>query len=128
MATALTEGSVRLSHFTDERVRDPQLMQIMEKVRTVVHPELRGEDTFLLKEFTDVAIELDNRRSVSVRVPRIGNRGSRDRPVTLTDLEAKFMDCASGFPNPGGVRAAFDKLARLETLTEVREVSACLKT
>ncbi len=127
VATALSERSVRLSHFTDERARDPALVALMSKVRMVVHPELHGNDTFLLKEFTDVGIELTDGRKLDQRVPRIGNRGSRDRPVTLADLEGKFMDCASGYANAAGAREAFSLLSRLEALPDVRTLSACLQ-
>ncbi len=127
VATALSERSVRLSHFTDERARDPAQVSLMGKVRMVVHPELHGNDTFLLKEFTDVEIELTDGRKLSQRVPRIGNRGSRDRPVTLADLEGKFMDCASSFPDAAGARQTFDKLARLEGLVDVGQISVSLQ-
>ena len=126
VATALVERSVKLSHFTDERARDPALRQLMDKVRMVVHPELYGNHTFLLKEFTDVTLDLNDGRNVSQRVQRIANRGSRDRPVSLAELQAKFMDCASGYPDAGGARRAFDKLSRLEILSDIREVTACL--
>ena len=128
VATALAEGSVRLSHFTDERARDPAFGRIMDKVQMVVHPELHGNDTFLLKEFTDVRIELNDGRSVEQRVPRIGNRGSRDRPVTLDDLKEKFMDCASGYPDAAGVLRLFGGLAELQNLPNVRDLARGLQS
>ena len=127
VATAIAERSVRLSHFTDARACDPALARLMEKVGMTVHPELRGNDTFLLKEFTDVTIELQGGACHTQRVPRIGNRGSRDRPVTLAELEAKFMDCASSYPDAAAAQKAFELLTRLETLTEIREVTQCLQ-
>ena len=125
-ATALAERSVRLSHFTDERANDGALRRIMDKVSMVVHPDLHGNDTFLTKEFTDVTLELADGSKVEQRVPRIGNRGSRDRPVTLEDLRAKFMDCASGYGNQNGVRQLFSALADLANITDVRKLSEFL--
>lgn len=127
VATALTQRSVRLAHFTDARACDPALARLMEKVSMQVHPELRSNDTFLLKEFTEVTIALENGASHVQRVPRIGNRGSRDRPVTLEQLEAKFMDCASTYPHAGAAHKTFELLTRLENLTEIREVTQCLQ-
>lgn len=127
VATALSERSVRLSHFTDERARDPVLVCLMDKVKMVVHPELRGNDTFLLREFTDIVIELDDGRALNQRVPRIGNRGSRDRPVTLDELHGKFLDCASAYPDSPGAQEAFRQLAILESVADVRLLSASLQ-
>ncbi len=127
VATAIVERSVRLSHFTDARAREPALARLMEKIGMTVHPELHGNDTFLLKEFTEVTIELLDGACHTQRVPRIGNRGSRDRPVTLGELEAKFMDCASSYPDTAAAQKTFDLLTRLESLTDIREVTQCLQ-
>ncbi len=126
-ATALSERSVRLGHFTDERTRDPALKRLMDKVQMVVHPDLHGNETFLIREFTDVAIETVDGKTYSQRVPRIANRGSRDRPVTLEDLREKFMDCAAAYADAGGVREAFAKLSDLENVADIREITACLR-
>jgi 2-methylcitrate dehydratase PrpD len=128
VATALAERSVKLAHFTDARVRDPGIGRLMARVRSEVHPELHGNDTFLTREFTDVTVELADGRKLSQRVPRIGNRGSRDRPVTLNDLHEKFMDCASGFRNQAGARRLFERLAQLQDVADTREFAACLRS
>lgn len=127
VATALEHRSVNLGHFTDERANDPAFGALMARVKQVVHPELHGPETFLQKEFTDVEIELTDGRKFNQRVNRIANRGSRDRPVSLAELQEKFMDCASSYRRPAAARAAFDVLARLETLSDIREVTACLQ-
>jgi 2-methylcitrate dehydratase PrpD len=127
VATALRERSVRLGHFTDERVRDPELQRLMGRVQMVVHPELHGEETFLLKEFTDVTLDLVDGRQLARRVNRIANRGSRGRPATAQDLAAKFHDCAEGYGDPAGADAALDKLQHLEALADIREITACLR-
>jgi 2-methylcitrate dehydratase PrpD len=123
VATAMMERNVRLSHFTDERARDPELGRVMDKVDMVVHPDLHGNDTFLTKEFTDVTLELVDGRRLEQRVPRIGNRGSRDRPVTLADLKDKFMDCAAGHANASGLDRLFGQLADLKSIPDVRILS-----
>lgn len=127
VATAMAERSVRLSHFTDERARDPWLGKIMDKVSMVVHPDLHGNDTFLTKEFTDVTLELVDGSKVEQRVPRIGNRGSRDRPVTLGDLREKFLDCNGRNMKLQECESAFDKVSRIAEIDDCREISHLLK-
>jgi 2-methylcitrate dehydratase PrpD len=126
VATALTERSVRLEHFTDARARDPAVQAVMAKIRMVVHPALHGADTFLENEFTEVTLELVDGRVFTERVRRIANRGSRDRPVTLDELESKFVTCAAGSGAEDAAQAAFGKLARLECIADIREVTAIL--
>jgi len=127
IATALREGAVRLAHFTDERVRDPQMQELMARVEMVVHPELRGYQTFLQKEFTDVSLELAGGGGVECRVWRLNNRGSRGRPITLEQLREKFRECTAAYRDAAMAARAFEMLAGLEAVSDVREITACLR-
>lgn len=126
VATAFIERSVRLEHFTDARVRDPAVQAVMAKIRMVVHPALHGADTFLQHEFTEVTLELVDGRVFTECVRRIANRGSRDRPVTLDELESKFLDCAAASGAEDAARDTFGRLVRLECIADIREVTATL--
>ncbi len=127
VATAMREGSVKMSHFNDERVRESGMQQIMGCVETVVHPELRGYETFLDKEFTDVTLELKDGRTLQTRVWRLNNRGSKGRPITLEELKEKFLDCTGSRYGKEAAMGVFQKLAELEKVADIREVTACLK-
>lgn len=127
IATALREGSVKLTHFTDAGTRDPELLEILARVEYEVHPELTGYETFLHREFTDVQFDLRDGSTLSKRVHRIDNKGSRGRPITFDQLEEKFLGCASGYGDVEAAKQAFRLMARIETLTDIREVTACLK-
>lgn len=128
IATALRERGVRLAHFSDERTRDPAMLRLMDRVDMVVHPELLDNDSFLLKEFTEVTLELTDGSTWVRRVQRIDNRGSNGRRATREELQGKFFDCASGFQHPEGAMEAFRKLSQLEQLADVRELTACLRS
>ena len=65
--------------------------------------------------------------TVSKRVHRIDNKGSRGRPLSFDQLEEKFLGCASGYGNVEAAKQAFRLMARIETLTDICEVTACLK-
>ena len=127
VATALAERSVRLQHFTDQRVRDPVLRALMARIEMVVHPDLHGYATFLQKEFSEVKIELIDGRVLERRVMRINNRGSMGRPLSFPELKLKYTDCTAGYA--GGARAleAFALLEKLESVPDVREITALLK-
>ena len=126
IASALHEGSVSLAHFTDERTRDGDIRGLMSRVEMVVHPDLHGYDTFLEKEFSEVAISLADGRTLTKRIQRISNKGSRGRPVSMDDIAAKFADCARDYPDRPAADAALAKLRILDQIGDIREITACL--
>ena len=126
-AIALTYGCVKLEHFSEAHIRDPKIREIMQRVEVTVPPELVGYDSFLLREYTDVALDLDNGKTVGQRVMRMANRGSRDRPATPEELREKFSDCAREYPNCDGAMRVYEMVGRLEELGSLRELTECLR-
>lgn len=127
VATALTERSVRLRHFTDARVRDPATRDLMQRVSMVVHPDLHGYDTFLQKEFSDVQLELTNGTVLERRVMRMDNRGSKGRPLGFAGLKEKYADCTAGYAQPEAAMQAFSLMETLENVADVRQITALLR-
>ncbi len=127
VATALAERSVRIKHFTDARVRDPDVRALMQRVSMVVHPDLHGYETFLQKEFSDVRLELDNGKVFERRVMRMNNRGSKGRPLTFAELKEKYADCSAGYARPNDARQAFGLMENLENVADVRQITALLR-
>lgn len=127
VAIALTQSSVKLEHFGETYIRDPKVREVMERVEVTVPPELTGHDSFLLREYTDVALDLDNGKTVSQRVMRMANKGSRDRPATPAELKQKFVDCAREYANVDGAMRAYDMVGLLEEIASVRDLTACLR-
>jgi 2-methylcitrate dehydratase PrpD len=127
VATAITQRAVRLRHFTDAFVLDPQMRKLMSRVEMVVHPDLHGYETFLTKEFSEVRLELTDGRVLERRVMRIDNRGSRGRPLGFPELREKYADCVSGYRDVDAAMRAFSLLERLEDVRDVREITALLR-
>ncbi len=126
IATAIIEGAVKLHHFSEERIRDSIMHDLMARIEVVVHPELHGHETFLQREFTDVCLTLKNGRTFEARVMRLDNRGSKGRPATLADIEGKFQDCLGANCDPERANRAFRLLCEIENITDIREVTECL--
>jgi hypothetical protein len=91
----------------------------MSRVEATVHPELTTFDSFLEKEFSDVTIDLVDGRSVSCRVWRAANRGSRDRPATPADLRDKYIETSRTHPNPAAAIAALESVAHIEQIKDL---------
>jgi 2-methylcitrate dehydratase PrpD len=126
IATALNDGEVKIGHFSDARVGDPKLLDLMGRVEMVAHPELQDYSTFLEREFSEVTIDLVDGRRVSRRVYRINNRGSRGRPLEIRGVRMKFHDCVSTVQDPSRAMQAFDLLANPAQLDDVRLVTEYL--
>ncbi len=110
IAAGLRDRRCDLSSFASV---DEGLVELGRIVRTSVHPDLHGGETFLGKEFTEVRIQ--TRQGLLVRrVERMANRGTGEN-FSPEDLSAKFADCLAY----GGVTAdpgvAWSRFADLDS-------------
>jgi 2-methylcitrate dehydratase PrpD len=118
LAEALALGSLGKNAYRAESLRDPDILNLAQRVRYHVDPaypgpgRFKGEVTITLKDGTSFH-ELEEY-----------NRGSAENPMTYEEIRAKFDQNASGFL-PASRR---DKLAglidRLETLSDAAELVA----
>lgn len=126
IATALLEGSVTLDHFSDERVRDPRWLSLMERVSMRVHPELTQPSSFLLQEFTEVVITLRDGQTLTRRVQRLDNHGSRGRPVDFEDIARKTGQCAQHHPRRDRIMQGLRQLEHLDRCDDLRSITEML--
>ena len=109
MGLAFVTGRVDLASFTSV---DPAVVEFGRRVRTRVHPELHGGDTFLEREFTEVVVESEA-GTVTRRVDRVRNRGTGDN-FHVSDLRAKFDDCLAHGGRPAEAAAAWQRLTEAD--------------
>ncbi len=123
VATALVDGVVRLSSFTDEAVQRAQVQALTERVRVREEPRRQGT---LFTFYADVTIELPSvLRRTFVDTPR----GHAGNPLSWEELVDKFRDCAFALPQEQVERAleaiqGLDGLRRVTELTETLAVGA----
>ncbi len=128
LAVGIFDGDFGLSAFTDEAVNRPQIRELMEISAVIEDPECSPGDPLgatmssgtrghveVVIEFTDGS---ELRRVVDVAPGGIGRR------LTLSDVLAKFHECAEG----GGVEAerTLAILKDLESVSDVRELFAVM--
>jgi 2-methylcitrate dehydratase PrpD len=98
LAVALADGAAFLDQFTDERVGDPELARIRERVRVHTDPEQS-------KDSARVVLITSDGRTLQRHVAH--NLGTPDNPMTDQQLEDKFLALASAVLGPdGAVRVA----------------------
>lgn len=106
VATALLYGSVRLSAFEPQRLADPLIRDLMQRIELVVDPEL--DTAFPGQRAACVTISTRDGRSEEYLQPT--RKGDPEQPLTDADLDHKFLELVSPIV---GAQAAKDRLARL---------------
>jgi 2-methylcitrate dehydratase PrpD len=86
LAVALADGAAFLDQFTDERVADPELAALRQRVHVHVDPEQT-------KDSARVVLTLRDGRTLERHVAH--NLGTPDNPMTDRQLEEKFAALAS---------------------------------
>ncbi|HXG52550.1 MAG TPA: MmgE/PrpD family protein [candidate division Zixibacteria bacterium] len=103
LALALLEDKVVIDQFTDERVRDPLVRSIMERIRHVPRASESGKGerlTVRLKNGKTYAIEVADRRTLT----------------TESDIHAKYTDCATRAVRPQDAERVWELVRGLERL------------
>lgn len=84
-AAALIDGKAGEEQYSDARVTDPAIIGVRDRVTVTTSPEIRTDEAF-------VRVVLNDGESFEVHVEHA--IGSLKRPMSDTDLEAKFRDVA----------------------------------
>lgn len=115
MAAAILDKKVVLGTFTDEKVRDSKMREILRKVKVVVHPEWSGAIYT-----APVKVILKDKRVYTnqINIPR----GSPDAPLSSEELAAKYTDCAEKVLSPEQIKRSMELLLNLERLKDVKEL------
>lgn len=116
VACALLHGRVGLEQLTEEAIAQPRLQALMRKVH-VITTDRYDPDYPVAAPFDFATITFaDGSRVTTPPVKRA--TGHADLPLTVQQLEAKFLDCAvfGGIERPEG-RRLFDLLQRLPEWT-----------
>ncbi|MFC2005727.1 MmgE/PrpD family protein [Chloroflexota bacterium] len=114
MATALIDGEVRLKQFADEKVLNPEVKKLIEKVE-YVHPDdgtkLQGET---------VTVRLRDGREYSHQV--LIAKGRPGNPLTREELVAKYRDCAGFALSREDTEQSLELVLKLEDLDDITEL------
>ena len=116
VAHALVHGSVRLNAFLPERMRDPAVRALMERIECVADPEL--SKGYPGQRAAQVEIETAGGRKFSHFQPY--RKGDPELPLTDDELNDKFLELASPVIGDAKARAllvelwATDRLACID--------------
>jgi len=106
-AVALIDGAVGEAQFSDERVVDPQVTTLRDRVRAAVDPATH-------EDAADVRITLRDGTVLHRRVPHA--IGSLARPMSDADLEAKFRGLCAPVLDAAAIEALVRETWRLDSM------------
>jgi len=111
VAHALVHGSVRLNAFLPERLGDPDVRALMQKIECVADAEL--SKAFPRQRAARVEIELADGRKLAHFQPT--RKGDPEMPLSDEELNDKFHELATPVVGEAAARALLERLWRLET-------------
>ncbi len=89
IAVSLIRGRILLEDFTDEKVNDPEVQNLLTKV-DFEYPEEYIKERMSLSQEVVVEIENKKRYSHKIEIPK----GEPENPLTDHELRDKFIDCS----------------------------------
>jgi 2-methylcitrate dehydratase PrpD len=114
VAIALLDGEVTLSQFTDERVRDPAVKELMSRVK-YAHPTEMG--TSLAELSGEVVVKLRNGKIYSCQVDIA--RGDPRNPLGWDEICSKYRDCVSQALSPSDIKHSIALISDLDSVADV---------
>lgn len=117
-AVAIIRGTAGPREFTDEAVRDPDVVALRERVTARVDQGVSEEEAF-------VTIRLRDGRALNRHIEHA--IGSLENPMTNEALERKFLDQARGVIPDGKLDELIARCWEIESLASVKELTAAAR-
>jgi 2-methylcitrate dehydratase PrpD len=115
LALTLMRGTNGFGDYTDETVRDPELLAVAAKIRMEVDPEVESE--FPGRRSARVTVRLRNGITYSEKVDHC--KGVPKNPFTRAEFERKFRDMAAVIADTGRVEAILRFVERLDEQSDL---------
>lgn len=118
VSAALVEGKLTLREVTDEKVKDPDILKLIRKVK-------RAEDPFF-KDYQNAAVEIrlrDGRKFKHVQTDAVG---SPEIPATREMVETKFRSNVDQLLSHRNIDRIIETVHDFEKLKDLRVLTALL--
>jgi 2-methylcitrate dehydratase PrpD len=122
LARAIVDGKIGLNIFSDEAVRNPEILKLAERVQMRLDPNLKGRDPG--GRPCRLTIKLHNGQVYSREAQHA--KGSPDSPMSPAELKSKFLECARETLNESTADRALEYIERIDRLEDVHLLSNLL--
>lgn len=123
VSRALIDGQIWLDQFTDDKLADPQVRQLQDRVTMVTDPELDALAPKYLPH--EVTIRTTDGRRMTERI--LTPRGDPENRMTPAELESKFHLLVDGILDPDAAAEAVSQVDELERLDDLGSLTATLR-
>jgi 2-methylcitrate dehydratase PrpD len=120
VATAIVRRRVNLEHFTEGAIKNPDILEMTNKMSVKVDPSLNRTDKI---EPTRVKLITKQGKAYSKEVAE--PLGSLERPMSFNDCAKKFRDCAKELDEEKCSKV-IELIGKLEQLEDIRDISSLL--
>jgi len=123
LARALTDRTIRIEHFEGEAFREPAVRAVLPRVHAAGYTDAQfpADNHFA----AEVKVTATDGRVVSGRIDEALGRTSAN-PLPATRLREKFENCIGRVLPASRAAALADMIERLDTLADMRALSAQL--
>lgn len=122
VATTLINRSSGVESFTWDKIRDPAIQALADRVEVVEDPAL----TALMPEFRPARVRVELTDGSVLEAETKTNRGDTEDPYSDADLDAKYADLAARVWPDAVAKALYDGCFALETLADVNALTRLL--
>lgn len=122
VAAALTDGSVGPRQFKDDRLWDPKLRALIQKVEVVASDEFtEAYERYPREHHTRVTVQTKQGKTV------VGIAGGKDhedmgKAKTVEETERKFKELVEDYLGPRPTQDVLNRMWRLDSIDNVREI------
>lgn len=124
VGTALLKGRLRLEEMSEAFVRGADVQSYLRRVTLEPYPGDPNAPDLSPDQPDIVTVTLKSGRSLSETVRVI--HGSADDPMSNSEMEAKFLDCARFTLNASAAQDLLDMLTAFETADDIRKIMELL--
>ncbi len=118
VAMAVSEGRVSLSQFTDKKLNDAKIKEIMNKIKIEGDPELNKKYPDTIAAFVEIKTKDDTLFKQSVIYPK----GNPNNKMDKNEVKEKFQNLGRYSLAESKVSSLFEKLIELEKIDDVTEI------
>ncbi|MBC7332542.1 MAG: MmgE/PrpD family protein, partial [Synergistetes bacterium] len=124
-AVVLLEGDAFIDQFTEEKIRDPKILELARKVEVIADPEIdKLPDSLRYTVYVDIYLK-DGR---SFRINQAFPKGHPQNPYTQEELERKFKILAGKvFDDEDHLNRIIEAVQNLEELPSIEELVSLLR-
>ncbi|MBI3609489.1 MAG: MmgE/PrpD family protein [Nitrospirae bacterium] len=118
IAVALMDGEVGLAQFTDERIKDPKLRSLIQKVSVVTDPDFSSAYPEAMPNQIEIRTVHGKSHILKVTYPK----GHPKRPLSDRELEEKFISLTRPVLPEKQIRRLLDRLWAVVTLKKMDDL------